>query len=335
MLKEMENIMNVDDNHSYTQTKQTVIVSGANTHQKIPYMTNFRLKMMTFFSIGLFLLTSITTVVAQQTHFSTPEAAADKLYDTVLNKDLDSVKALFGEDNLYLLPVTEIEEKNKSLFLDAWNKSHQLIDGKKDEKFIEVGVQGWTFPIPLVKGNDGWSFDTAAGAEIVLTRRIGRNELSTMQASLAYYDAQREYAEQDRNNDGMLEYAQKFKSTSGNKDGLYWFVEPGETPSPLGALFSENTPEGAYHGYYYKILKGQGTHARGGAYSYMSGERMSLGFALVAWPAEYDESGVMTFIINQDGVLYEKNLGQDTHQIVSEMTLFEPGDGWVRLENGQ
>ena len=267
-------------------------------------------------------------VMAQQIHFATPETAGDKLYEVVETHDASAVAGLFGAEYLYLLPLDEVNAQDRELFINAWKQSHKLIPGERNVLFIEVGLKGWTFPIPLLKSPYGWYFDSAAGAEIIQTRRIGRNELSTMQAALAYHDAQLEYAEEDRNGNGVLEYAQKFISTPNKKDGLYWEVEPGETPSPLGELFTGDTPEGAYFGYYYKILKEQGESARGGGYSYLSGDRMKFGFALLAWPAEYGETGVMSFMINHDGVLLEKNLGPDTEQIAADMNSFEPGKGW-------
>ena len=313
--------MEFDKIHIRNYKKSNQILSGIQS--KLVYYLSAILLLLAFTPL---------CVVAQQTTFVTAEAAADRLSEIVVAKDISSVKALFGEEYLYLLPLNEIKAQDRELFISAWKTSHQLIAGKKDEMIIEVGTAGWTFPIPLKKNKDGWFFDTVSGAEIVQTRRIGRNELSTIQAVLAYYDAQMEYAEQDRNNNGVLEYAQKFISTSGKKDGLYWAAEADEIPSPLGSFFAGNTPEGAYHGYYYKILKAQGESARGGTYSYLMGEYMKSGFALVAWPAEHGDSGVMSFLINHDGIIYEKNLGSDTDNIVAQMNSFDPGDGWVRVE---
>ncbi|MCP3848984.1 MAG: DUF2950 domain-containing protein [Gammaproteobacteria bacterium] len=291
------------------------------------------LKLFRFVQFVLLLMALAPGVLlAQQSTFSSAEMASEKLYTAILNKDKDSVKSLLGTDKLSLLPLDSIDEQDRSLFIKAWKKSHKLIAGTKGEMFIEVGTLGWTFPIPIKKSDNGWFFDTATGVDIVTTRRIGRNELSAMQAVLAYYDAQNEYAEQDRNGDGSLEYAQRFISTEGQKDGLYWEAKENEPLSPLGTLFSAKTPEGAYHGYYYKILKAQGEHARGGSHSYMAGNRMKSGFALVAWPAEYDDSGVISFIINYDGILYEKNLGPDTAQIVARMDSFNPDETWVHFE---
>lgn len=320
MIKEMENVMKFDNNHNHKSLNW--IVSSVQSKLAYSLITAF---LLLAFAPG--------ALMAQQSSFSSAEIAAEKLHSAVLEKNKASVKTLLGAENLYLLPLDEIDDYDRTLFINAWKKSHKLIAGKKGEMFIEVGTLGWTFPIPLKKNTEGWFFDTVAGADIVKTRRIGRNELSTMQSVLAYFDAQKEYAEQDRNGDGVLEYAQKFISSTGKKDGLYWDVKHDEPPSPLGALFSAKTPERAYHGYYYKILKAQGEHASDGSYSYMMGDRMRSGFALVAWPAEYGESGVMSFMINHDGVLYEKNLGTDTNEIIAQMDSFEPNETWVKSED--
>ena len=194
---------------------------------------------------------------------------------------------------------------------------------------LAVGEDEWTLPIPIVAGASGWYFDVDEGLERMRIRRIGRNELATMQAILAYYDAQMEYAEEDRDENGLLEYARRFISTPGTRNGLYWEAEPGETPSPLGPLMADHTPGGGYHGYYYRILEGQGEHARGGAYSYLLDDRMRAGFAAIAWPADYGDSGVMSFIVSHDGIVYEQNLGPDTASIASAMTLYDPGPGWT------
>lgn len=327
MIKEMEKVMKFDHNHIQNHKQPNQIVSGLRS--KLMHSLTTILFLLAF---APFFVAAQPLAVTEQMSFATAEAAADKLYEVVVAKDASSVAALFGAEYLYLLPLDEIDAHDRSLFISAWDKSHKLIAGKKEEMFIEVGIVGWTFPIPLQKNEKGWYFDTVAGAEIVQTRRIGRNELSTMQAALAYYDAQKEYSEQDRNGDGVLEYAQQFISAPGKKDGLYWQVKPGETESPLGSLFANDTPEGAYHGYYYKILKAQGETARGGSYNYMLGDHMKYGFALVAWPAEYGDLGVVSFLISHDGVLYEKNLGTDTDQLVAEINSFDPGDGWFRSD---
>ncbi|MCU7834026.1 MAG: DUF2950 domain-containing protein [gamma proteobacterium symbiont of Taylorina sp.] len=310
--------MKFDDNHNYNDKYIARIVSAV--HLKI------------MIAAMILLICSPVLLMAENTYFATADDAAKELYNVIVAKNSAAVKVLFGEENIELLPLEDIDEEYTVLFINAWKKSHQVIAGKKDEMFIEVGLEGWTFPIPLIKNTDGWYFDSISGMEIIKTRRIGRNELNTMQAVLAYYDAQKEYSAQDLNGDGFLEFAQKFRSSPGKKDGLYWDVEPGETLSPLGSFFSADTPGGAYHGYYYKILKEQGKNAREGAYNYLKDKRMRLGFALIAWPAEYGDSGVMSFIISQEGVLYETNLGSDTDQIARKITQYNPEKDWLRSE---
>lgn len=292
-----------------------------------------RSKIMLLFILLLLVLSPYAIMAqSQQTTFASAEAAADKLFNIVSTRDRASVTALFGSEYLYLLPLDEIDEQDRLLFTSAWKETHKLVPGENKEIIIEVGPGEWQFPIPLVKGIEGWYFDTAAGVEVVKIRSIGRNELSTMQAVLAYYDAQNEYSEQDRNGDGVLEFAQKFISTAGKRDGLYWEVQSGEKLSPLGLLFTSDKSQGAYHGYHYKILNAQGNSAHRGAYSYMSGERMRYGFALLAWPAEYGDTGVMSFIINHEGILYEKDLGKDTDKVIDEINSFEPEKGWAQVE---
>jgi hypothetical protein len=194
-----------------------------------------------------------------------------------------------------------------------------------------------------VKRGEKWSFDTRKGKEELINRRIGRNELNTIQVCLAYVDAQREYALKDRDGDGLVEYAQEFRSDRGKKNGLYWDVKAGEAQSPLGPLFAAAREKGyspkaaggkpvPYHGYYYRILTGQGKNAPGGAYDYVVKGNMIGGFALVAYPAQYGSSGVMTFIVNHDGVVYQKDLGKSTEKSAVAMKLFNPDQTWKRAQ---
>jgi hypothetical protein len=197
-------------------------------------------------------------------------------------------------------------------------------------------------PIPLVQDAAGWWFDASRGREEILNRRIGRNELSAVQVCLAYVDAQREYYVRDPDGDALLQYAQRFRSTPGKRDGLYWDAQPDEPPSPLGALvaraeaegYPTKRPSGAripYWGYYYRIVKAQGPHAPGGAYDYVVRGNMIGGFALVAYPAEYGASGVMTFIVSHDGVVYQKDLGPGTAAAARALTRFDPDPSWSRF----
>ena len=206
---------------------------------------------------------------------------------------------------------------------------------------LELGVDAWPFPIALVQQDGQWHFDTEGGKEEILNRRIGRDELDTLRVCRAYVEAQREYASEDHTGTGVMEYAQHLRSTPGQHDGLYWHAEPGMEISPLGPLISESHGEGythdskimtaeqvPYHGYYFKILTRQGPHAPGEKYNYIINGHMIAGFALVAWPAEWGNSGVMTFIINQQGKVYEKCLGAKTSEIAAKMTTYDPGPGW-------
>ncbi len=197
---------------------------------------------------------------------------------------------------------------------------------------LAIGKEQWTFPIPIVKGSTGWHFDVEEGLERMRIRRIGKNELATMQTVLAYYDAQMEYAEQDRNGDHILEYAQKFISTADARDGLFWEVQANEKLSPLGTLLADRTPGRAYNGYFYRILTAQGIDAKGGAYNYLMGGNMRAGFAMIAWPEEYGESGIMSFIVSHAGIVYEQNLGSGGADTAEKMPVYNPGEGWIATQ---
>lgn len=205
---------------------------------------------------------------------------------------------------------------------------------------LSIGKDAWPFPVPLVKDAAGWRFDAKAGRDEILNRRIGRNELSVIQVLQAYVDAQREYYLRNPQNDRLLQYAQRIASTPGKRDGLYFPTKAGEKASPLGPLVVSARAAGykkgeggkpvAYHGYHYRILRGQGPDAKGGAYDYVANGRMIGGFGLIAWPASYENSGVMTFIVSHDGVVYEKDLGPDTAAAVQKITRFNPDKSWKR-----
>jgi hypothetical protein len=266
--------------------------------------------------------------VFAQKSYDSPEAAADAFVRAVATSDPEALRTVLGADWKSLIPIEDIDRDDVNAFLAACYKAEKIVTESENRARLAVGPKEWTLPIPIVKKGDAWCFDTKAGADEIRTRTIGRNELSTMQAALAYYDAQKEYALEDRNGDGVLEYAQQLLSSPGKKDGLYWDAAPAEEQSPLGPLFGEDKPGTDYYGYYYRVLKGQGRHAPGGAYDYRIKGRMTAGFALVAWPVRYGETGVMTFIVNHDGQIYEKNFGPDTDNIARRMALFDPGAGW-------
>jgi hypothetical protein len=206
---------------------------------------------------------------------------------------------------------------------------------------LEIGTNAWPFPVPIVKNDGKWFFDTVAGREEILNRRIGSNELATLQVMRACVEAEREYASQDRDGNGVLKYAQRFISHPGTRDGLYWPTESDGEISPLGPLVAEAQSEGyglqsregkarpqPYHGYFFKILTRQGKHAPGGKYDYVINGNMIGGFALVAWPAEYGRSGIMTFIVNQQGLIYQKDLGPKTSKLAPDMKRYDLDPGW-------
>jgi Protein of unknown function (DUF2950)/Peptidase M16 inactive domain len=233
-------------------------------------------------------------------------------------------------------PVSDRQARER--FVQAYNEASRLESVTEAEAVLHLGKDDWPFPIPLVKDAKGWRFDVSRGREEILRRRIGRNELETIQVCLAYVHAQREYAAQDWNGDGVRQYAQKFMSTPGKRDGLFWETKADEAPSPLGPLAAKARGDGyqpgkgpapvPFHGYLYRILKAQGSHAPGGAFSYVAKGRMIGGFALVAYPAEYRVSGVMTFIVNQDGVVHQRDLGPNTAAGARRMTAFDPDSAW-------
>lgn len=267
-----------------------------------------------------------------QAVFAMPEDAANAFTLALVNNDLEMFSKVLGADYREILPVDEIDSEDVGNFLAAWEKHNTLLPQGDQKMLIAVGEGEWTLPIPIVAGTSGWYFDMEEGADRIRIRRIGRNELDVMQAVLAYYDAQMEYAQQDRNGNGLLEYAQKFISTPGAQDGLFWEVEAGATPSPLGPLPADRSKGGGYHGYFYRILKAQGENARGGAYSYMLGDKMQAGFALVAWPEEYGESGVMSFLVSHAGIVYEQNLGPDGAGTAEAMSAYDPDADWIPAE---
>jgi len=271
---------------------------------------------------------------AQQRSFASPEAAVKALVAATRADRTAELVRLLGPEGKKLVtsgdPVADKEGRAK--FIANYVKQHEIKRTGDAAATLIVGDEQWPMPIPIVRQGKSWRFDTLAGEQEILARRIGRNELGAIEVCRAYVDAQREYASEDRNNDGILEYAQKFTSAKGKRDGLYWPVKPGEPESPVGALVASAHAEGykrePYHGYYYKILTGQGKDAPGGAYSYIAKNRMIGGFAMIAFPAEYADSGIMTFLVNQEGVVYEKNFGPKTASLARAITTFNPDATW-------
>jgi Protein of unknown function (DUF2950) len=283
--------------------------------------------------------------IVQKT-FKSPEEAVKGLMEAVKSNDVKELLAIFGTAGKELISSGDaVEDKaGRERFVKACEEMNKLEKETDNKVTLVVGNHEWPFPIPIVKKGETWVFDTMAGKEELLNRRIGRNELNTIQTCLAYVDAQREYAMKDRDSDKLREYAQKFWSTKGKKDGLYWETKEGEEQSPFGSIAARGIQAGyaptkpgdksvPYYGYFYKILKAQGNNAPGGAYDYVIKGQMIGGFALVAYPAEYGASGIMTFIVNHDGVVYEKDLGKETSKIARAMTKFDPDQTWKRMED--
>ncbi len=280
-----------------------------------------------------------------QKSFATPEDAAKALAEAVRAEDVNALLAVVGPGSRSWLASGDAvaDRADWQKFLAAYDQKNsikQLPDGRAT---LLVGDSDWPFPAPLVRKVDAWVFDAAAGREELINRRIGRNELDAIQTLLAIVDAQREYAVGDLDGNGWSDYAQRFASSEGTRDGLFWPVGADQQPSPLGPLFAAATREGylpkanagepsAYHGYRYRILSAQGKDAAGGAFSYLVNGRMIGGFAVVAWPAKYDVSGIMTFIVNHDGAVYQKNLGKNTEAMALRMSTFNPDPSWQRVE---
>jgi hypothetical protein len=284
------------------------------------------------FRLVIFAVLAVSSTALAQKAYQTPEEASSALVGALQPRDQNALKVVLGADYRTILPLDNITQGDVDTFLASYQKAHQLQPSGPDQMVIAVGDQGWTFPVPIVKGKQGWSFDTKAGRAEMTRRRIGRDELDVPNALLAYCDAQKEYASADRNSDGVPEYAQKLISTPGKHDGLYWPAQAGETESPLGPLLANHEPGTAYLGYRYKILDAQGPDAPGGERSFIDASgHMTNGFALVAWPEAYGETGVMTFIVSHDGMVYEHDFGPNTATIVSKMNEYNPDQAWTKL----
>ncbi|SED76381.1 Protein of unknown function [Pseudomonas frederiksbergensis] len=270
--------------------------------------------------------------MAQQA-FSTPEKAVEAFVMALGKEKADQVRLteLLGKDWRQVIPREGVQRSDVDEFLKQYHEQHHIEKTTDRKATLSVGSDRWTLPIPLVKGANGWQFDMKAGSNEIRARRIGRNELYTVQSVLTYHDAQMDYASVDNDDDGALEYAQNILSTPGTHDGLYWADDDSGQVSPLGPLFGEAAGGDDWHGYHFRILKGQGPSAPGGAYSYMIGDKMSRGFALVAWPAKYDDTGVMSFLISHEGQVFEKDLGPDSDKLAKSMKLFDPDNSWKEV----
>ncbi|MGE8154162.1 DUF2950 domain-containing protein [Pseudomonas vancouverensis] len=268
-----------------------------------------------------------------QEAFPTPEKAAEAFVAALGTEHADQkrLSELLGDDWHSYIPREGVQREDVDAFIKQYHEQHQIDKSGERKAILAVGSDHWTLPIPLVKDTAGWRFDMKAGANEIRVRRIGRNELAAVQSVLAYHDAQMDYASEDRDGDGALEYAQKIFSTPGKHDGLYWAEDDSDDISPLGPEFGKAIGEEDWHGYHFRILDGQGPSAPGGAYSYLIGDKMSRGFALIAWPAKYDDTGVMSFMISHEGQVFEKDLGPNGGKLAEAMKRFDPDDSWKEL----
>ena len=265
-----------------------------------------------------------------QARYATPEAAVDAFVAAIERQDTAAMNRVLGANWKRLLPPEGIAPDDRQAFLDK-ARERRGVHVEGDTAHLDVGEDAWQLPIPLARTSSGqWRFDPVAGLEAVRERRIGANERFIIQAALAYVDAQLEYAGQDRNGDGVLEYARRFMSSTGQRDGLVWSPELGDR-SPLGSLYAQPKRGDGFHGYHFRILEGQGPAAPGGARSYVIGQRLVSGFALVAWPARYGETGVMSFLVNQDGLVYERDLGPRSAERAKAMRSFDPAAPWRQV----
>ena len=331
-------------------------------HLKTRFVFSWLLVVALFLSAGLLAVAPAAHAQSpSQSTFSSADAALQALVSAAKAQDRDAFAKLFGSDFDQLLSGDDVEDaKDRAEFAIAVGESAQLQKIDDSKYTITVGKNNWPTPIPLVQNHGKWFFDTKAGLDEIFNRRVGENELSAIATCRAYAVAQWEYfTESDWDHDGVAEYAENLISTPGAHDGLYWETPEDDTPSPLGKLIAAAQAEGygprasktgaarnggpdkeappqidhaAYHGYYFKILTRQGPHAPGGKYSYIINGNMIAGYALVAYPAKWGNSGVMTFIINQQGRVYQKNLGPTTDKLASAMIEYDPDPTWKLVE---
>jgi len=329
------------NSHKLAPTTATRGCKRGGTHPCVPATAascRQSLNRWIFTAVALLLL-PLTAATQTVQSFATPDQAAAALAAAVNARDLAGLRAIFGPsfDDI-TSPDPAQAELEMSQFTAAFNQAHRVVNESPDRSVLEVGNNHWPFAVPLAKKANRWVFDTDAGREEVINRRVGRNEITALRAARAYVEAQREYAGRDRDGDGVLEYAQKLISSLGRKDGLYWSPDLDGEISPIGPLIASAQSQGyvknpnadadPFFGYYFRILPAQGKDAPGGKYDFITNGNMIGGFALVAYPSAYGETGIMTFIVNQQGRVYEKDLGPDTGKLAREMTAYNPDKTW-------
>lgn len=288
-------------------------------------------------SVGL-LGTSLAQAPAPQLKgFPTPEAAADALTDAIRKQDDREITAILGVDWHTLIPGSDWQDEElRGNFLKAWEEGHRIIQETPDKALVGAGTTGWISPLPIVKQGDAWHYDVEAGRAELAARLIGRNELAVIQTLLAIVDAQHDYATLDPMRLGVPVYARRLLSSPGLKNGLYWETKPGEPPSPLGPLLAKAQPgeveRDGFYGYRFRLLYSQGPDAPGGARDYLVRDRMRGGFAVIAWPVRYGDTGVMTFMVSNDSDVYEKDLGEETAQKAAAINVFNPDPSWQKAD---
>ena len=308
---------------------------------KASLMKNFSLwSLLSRIVLALTMTAPLAAVAATpQETYATPEAAVDALV-AAMKADSDAqLIAIFGSEHkdAFLDPDRAAASANRAKFVEVQKTLRVLKEPSPNRRILVIGDRAWPFAIPLVKTGERWRFATEEGIEELANRRIGGNERVAIASLRAYVDAQRRYASRDRDGDDVRQYARKIMSSPGKQDGLYWDADEakGEEPSPFGPLIAEATPYMAghkagdpYRGYYFRILTQQGANAPGGAYNYVINGRMIAGFAMIAYPASYGQSGVMTFIVSHNGKVYERDLGKNTGKVAPAIKSFDPGKGW-------
>ena len=288
------------------------------------------------------MLIAMASVASAQKAYKTAEEAANAFISAVRIGDRKSLLAILGQDGADIISSGDdvADTVARQQFVAAYDSKHQITMEGDNRAIIIVGQKDFPFPIPIARKNGLWLLDTAAGRSELLYRRIGRNELDTIQTCLAYVDAQNDYADKDRTGAGKGTYAQRIVSSPGKNDGLYWPASQGNDASPLGEFIAKATGQGyrvggrrtPYHGYYYKVLTQQGPDAPGGALNYIVHGKMIGGFALIAYPVQYRYSGVMTFLVNHTGVVFQKDLGERTTRLAERMTWFNPDETWKKVD---
>lgn len=272
--------------------------------------------------------------------YASPDQAVDALLVAVRSGPAEAIEHVLGRGSGRLVDSGDAvaDRADRAAFAAAFDRGHKIERRGNDTALLLIGEEQWPFPIPLRERGGAWRFDARAGAEEILNRRVGRNELNAIETCLAIVDAEKDYASDERTGSGTVEYARRFVSRPGKTDGLYWPAAPGAPESPLGPLLAAAQAEGyghgraPYHGYYYRILTGQGPHAPGGPRDYVVSGHMIGGFALLAYPAKWGDSGVKTFIVNQDGIVHEKNLGRGTERAAHALTRYDPDPSWAVAE---